>query len=103
MASAPRSGAKAGRSKDRPAEPRSASGGHARRRYSRGDSAAPGSTIPFWIVKALGPNKIGIECPRRDCGGKAVVNKKKWYKAQPNFITRSCTYCFKANRIPEEE
>lgn len=70
------------------------------RRYSRADSAAPGSTLPFWKTTDLGKNKLGIQCPRKDCGDKAVVNKKRWL-ADNGFIGRVCTYCYKTARLPE--
>jgi hypothetical protein len=56
------------------------------------------STLPLWKLVDLGSNKLGIQCPRKECGGKAVVNKKRW-TAQNGFIGRSCTYCMKTSRI----
>jgi hypothetical protein len=69
--------------------------------------------LPEWIVTELGSGKIGIECPRtvvasnldprgrEKCGGKAIVNKRRWLMIQPDYATRACTYCFNTNRIPK--
>lgn len=66
------------------------------------------SSLPLWLMKNLGANKLGIECPRKGCGGKAIVNKKKWLHSRTvenadgsktDIIGRSCTYCFKTARI----
>lgn len=68
------------------------------------------SGLPYWITTKLPDGKLGLQCPRTDCGGKCVVNKKKWtaprtYQMQGKVVKilgRSCTYCFKANAIPDD-
>lgn len=66
------------------------------------------SKLPVWIVTSLS-GKLGIKCPQKDCGGKAVVSRK-W--AQPRMyeqpdgqlvmiVGRSCTYCFQTAQVPE--
>lgn len=55
----------------------------------------------FTVVKLPGkPGQIGIVCPRADCGGKAIVAKRKWM-TQIDSPTRPCPYCFRAARLPE--
>jgi hypothetical protein len=56
-------------------------------------------SLPVWKVKQLGAGKLGIECPRRACQGKAVVSGRKWKEARPE-PTRSCTYCFRVAQLP---
>ena len=58
------------------------------------------SSLPVWLVTRLGPQKIGIQCPRKDCKGKAVVSRK-WLR-RTNIIGRVCTYCFKTSQVPKE-
>jgi Zn-finger protein len=60
------------------------------------------SNLPVWKTTELGNGKLGIQCPRYGCGGKATVNKKKWIEAKPGFESRSCTYCYAVAWIPEE-
>jgi hypothetical protein len=66
--------------------------------------------LPEWKTTDLGAGKLGIECPRKECGGKAVVNKRKWIKAHVHTFHdnsklviwgRACTYCFRASGVPE--
>jgi len=68
-----------------------------------GDRTSQASTLPFWITAQGEGGTLRITCPR--CGGKALVNKKKWltYRSEEGrtFIGRSCTYCFKTAQIPE--
>lgn len=52
-----------------------------------------------WIVTTLPDGKLGIECPR--CGGKAVVNRKKWLFGDTDFLSRGCTYCYRPIFIPK--
>jgi hypothetical protein len=47
----------------------------------------------FWLL-----GDVKITCP--GCGGSAIVNKKRWLRSRPEFVGRSCTYCFKTYRIP---
>lgn len=77
------------------------------REATRGENYTPqrhgtstASTLPVWIT-APGEKRgtLNITCPRRDCGGKAVVSRK-WLTSRPGFIGRSCTYCFKVARLP---
>ena len=62
-----------------------------------GDHTSLASTLPFWKVMRGEGGTLRITCPR--CGGKAVVNGKKWVDSWPG-IGRSCTYCFFTNRLP---
>lgn len=55
---------------------------------------------PDWKVTDLGGNKLGIECPREKCKGKATVNKKRWLYEQTDFLSRPCTYCNWLAMIP---
>lgn len=63
------------------------------------------SRLKPWKVENIG-NKLGITCPY--CGGKALVSrqwgKPRTYKCHDESIVfivgRSCTYCFKAAKIP---
>lgn len=57
------------------------------------------SKLPTWKVKVVG-GKLGIECPNKECKGKALV-ARTWLRSRPEFIGRSCTYCFKTFQIPE--
>lgn len=59
-----------------------------------------GSLKP-WLTTSLDANKLGIECPHKECGGKAVVNKKKWLNLKREYVGRSCTYCFRTSRVPD--
>lgn len=63
-----------------------------------------------WKVVRLPKNRLGIQCPRKDCQCKAVVSKS-WLKNRQyeknsgekhTIIGRSCTYCFRSSLIPEE-
>ena len=65
--------------------------------------------LPDWIVTKIKPGQFGIECPRSDCHGKAIVNARRWLAqpadrepSYPKFTGRSCPYCFRANAIPEK-
>jgi hypothetical protein len=61
------------------------------------------SQLPVWIVEP-GAKKgtLNITCPRDICGGKFIVERKRWCEgSERGFIGRSCPYCFYANRIPE--
>jgi hypothetical protein len=60
------------------------------------------SNLPTWKVKKLPSGQFGIQCPRFGCGGKAVVNGRRWLDSKPNSETRTCTYCYAAAWIPEE-
>lgn len=60
------------------------------------------SNLPTWRVKKIENGQFGLQCPRYDCGGKAVVNGKKWLASVPGFETRCCTYCYKTAWIPED-
>lgn len=64
--------------------------------------------LPIWIVIPI-DNKLGIECPYKNCGGKALVSRR-WLKPRAQnlsdgsklvIIGRSCTYCMRTSRIPE--
>jgi hypothetical protein len=57
---------------------------------------------PDWKTTELGGGKLGIECPRQNCQGKATVNQKKWLFEQRDFLSRSCTYCNWLSMIPVE-
>lgn len=62
------------------------------------------STLKSWSARAVKSGKrelVGITCP--NCGGKAIVSKK-WLDKNllPGYLTRACTYCFKAAWIPGE-
>lgn len=61
--------------------------------------------LPIWNVTKLPKGQLGIECPRKDCQGKATVNRQKWLKgeaiSEPTTKSRACTYCFRAARVPE--
>lgn len=66
--------------------------------------------MKVWIVTRLN-GKLGIQCPYKDCRGKAVVSRL-WLRSfkvdnadKQSKITirgRACTYCFRASEIPEE-
>lgn len=63
--------------------------------------------LPVWKVTRLPKNRLGIQCPRKDCQCKAVVSRNWLEKKQSDdgkttFIGRACTYCFKASQIPQE-
>lgn len=59
------------------------------------------STLPVWQAeRGEARGTLNITCPYKDCGGKAVVNAKKWKESRPDFIGRSCTYCFRTARLP---
>lgn len=61
------------------------------------------STMPEWITERLGPNKVGIQCPRKDCKNKAVVNERKWFVGRSDtkrVDTRMCTFCSRAAWLP---
>lgn len=60
------------------------------------------SSLPVWKVQELPKGQLGITCPRERCGGKAVVNKKRWLESRPDFESRCCTYCYATAWIPEE-
>jgi len=58
--------------------------------------------LKFWIINpatALGPGWLAITCP--NCGGTAGVKKSKWCRKN-GFTGRSCTYCFKVARLPDQ-
>lgn len=64
------------------------------------------STLKVW--KITGPpvlglsSSIGVECPHKDCKGKAVVNRRKWLGGMRDaqaLNTRACTYCFRASWV----
>jgi hypothetical protein len=74
------------------------------------------SMLPVWIVSSLN-GKLGIQCPYKDCGGKAVVSRQ-WGQPrlvprgdkdshdapEPLFVMvvgRSCTYCSRSSQVPE--
>lgn len=70
------------------------------------------SALPYWEVTRF-PNgaKVGIKCPRKDCGGKALVSSK-WLEPRTHemhdggklvIIGRPCTYCFKTAQIPKKK
>lgn len=81
-------------------------GVHKRRANRPEEVLPPGhhllSRLKEWKVTRMSGGKIGIQCPHKDCEGKAVVNAKKWYGSRPQF-GRSCTYCFRTNKIPQED
>lgn len=66
---------------------------------------------PRWNVTRLGPGKLGIQCPRKDCHEKAVVSvrwlRPKFYERsdgqQVMIRGRSCTYCFQASAVPDKK
>lgn len=58
--------------------------------------------VKDWLATAMDRGKLGIQCPDRDCGGKAVVNRKRWLESKPDYATRSCTYCFKTFKVPDK-
>lgn len=59
--------------------------------------------LPDWKVEpGSKTGTLNITCPRKDCGGKAVVSKR-WRESRPNYIGRSCTYCFKVAKIPRKD
>jgi hypothetical protein len=61
------------------------------------------STLPVWsVTQGAKRGTLNIACPRKECGGKAVVSRK-WLTSRPGYIGRSCTYCFKVARIAEEQ
>jgi hypothetical protein len=60
------------------------------------------SRLLEWKVTKLPKGQFGLRCPRHQCGGKAVVNAKRWLSSRPDFETRSCTYCYVPSWIPEE-
>ena len=59
------------------------------------------TSLPIWLVEP-GEKRgtLNITCPRKECKGKAIVNKRKWLEDKKDFVGRSCTYCFKAAGIP---
>lgn len=64
--------------------------------------------IPTWKVVRLEKRKLGIQCPRKACGKKAVVTRD-WLRLEvkvgeqtKTYHTRPCPYCFKTAEIPEE-
>lgn len=59
------------------------------------------NNLPVWKVTRLTPTKLGIQCPRKLCEQKAIVARGAWLRGHPGK-SRACTYCFAANRIPEE-
>jgi hypothetical protein len=58
------------------------------------------SSLPVFKTRSLGGGKLGVTCPRPDCGGKAVVRGKLWRTCRPGG-TRSCTYCFRVAWISD--
>lgn len=62
------------------------------------------SQMPEWKCDPLGGVKVGITCPYKDCDGKAVVNKRKWFRGRKGGATtvntRACTYCQRAAWLP---
>lgn len=42
---------------------------------------------------------FAVRCPRSECGRVTVVSRKLWFGDRVEQ-TRSCTYCFKVNRLP---
>lgn len=56
-------------------------------------------SVKNWIATELDSGQLGIECPR--CGGKAKINKRRWIIAQPDYLSRGCTYCFYVSWIPQ--
>lgn len=70
--------------------------------------------LPIWQIVRL-DGKLGIQCPRKNCRGKAVVSRA-WLnprrvvtssgdtrdETETTIRGRSCTYCFRAAEIPEE-
>lgn len=49
--------------------------------------------MPDFKVTELGNGKIGIECPKPTCKGKAVLNRKIWLLRDTDHLTRACSYC----------
>lgn len=56
--------------------------------------------MKVWQVVRLPKNRLGLQCPQKDCRKKAVVSRE-WCDDN-GYTARPCTYCFKAARIPEE-
>jgi hypothetical protein len=56
--------------------------------------------LPTWNVVRLPKRQLGIQCPRKDCKGKAVVTRD-WLKPVDSAVSKPCTYCFKAAEIPK--
>lgn len=56
------------------------------------------STLPYWQVRQISSHDLEITCPR--CKNVAVVYGAAW-REHPQ-LTRSCAYCFKTSRLPEE-
>lgn len=46
------------------------------------------------------PNKY-TDHPQGPCGHGFIVSYEEWINTRPDFITRSCPYCFRAARVPE--
>jgi len=63
--------------------------------------------LPEWVVVHLDLDDepvIEITCTR--CGGSAIIlSPSRWFGSKRNrdYVARSCTYCFKVSRLPEEE
>jgi len=63
--------------------------------------------LPEWVIEEQeldGEPVLEITCPR--CGGGAIIlSPSRWLSSKRNrqYVARSCSYCFKVNRLPEEE
>ncbi len=51
------------------------------------------------------PRGTGLTCPRKDCGGKFILNYEQVLaaKAERNTSTIVCPYCSKISAIPPED
>lgn len=59
------------------------------------------SPLPVWMVeKTSTRGVVKVTCPRRDCKGVMWVRRLDWLRAS-NYMTRPCTFCWKASQLPE--